>query len=154
MGIGQIIQKNINQSTSSLWDTIPTFSTNKLFDFDKNAYHKHFINLGVLIGVISLAKITLKLGSELNKSLKSHKLPTPRQLGEKYGFHSWVIIADCRQNEQYCKFFAKNNFNLILLGSEQDVRIAKDQVQMLNSDIKTEVIVVNWKKEESNIAFY
>lgn len=40
------------------------------------------------------------------------------------------------------------------MGSEQDVRIAKDQALLLNSSISTEVIVVDWKKEESNISFY
>ena len=128
MGAGNIIENNIKSATTSLWNKVPTLSPKSWLDFDLNNYNKAFVNLAVVVGIVALTKTTLcltKSGLQL-ASKASRKIPSSKELHDKYGHHSWALIADCQGNEEYCKILAERGFNLILMGEENDVEIAKD----------------------------
>jgi hypothetical protein len=40
---------------------------------------------------------------------------------DKYGKHSYALIGDCKNCQDYCLFLANNGFNLILMGLQVDI---------------------------------
>lgn len=130
MGAGTIIENNIKSATTSFWNKVPVLSPKSWLDFDLNNYNKAFVNLAVVVGIAALTQTTLCLAKSGLKQVSkaSRKIPSSKELHDKYGHHSWALIADCRENEEYCKILAERGFNLILMGEEKDVEIAKDQV--------------------------
>ena len=128
MGAGNIIENSIKSTTSSIWDSVPKVADQSWLNFDLKDYNKAFVNLSVVFGVMVVAKTALKMTCKtVHAASKSNTLPTAEQLHDKYGHHSWAVIGDCRGNEDYAKFLAANGFNLVLIGAELDVQIAKDQ---------------------------
>ena len=100
MGASTIIENHIKSTTSTIWDAVPAIPAGKLLDFDLSKYNKSFVNLAIAVGVVALAKTTFTLGKSALKSVTScQKLSTSKQLKDKYGHHSWVLVADCNQNE-------------------------------------------------------
>ncbi len=100
MGVGTVFENHIQSTTSSIWKAVPTIPANSLLDFDLSKYNKSFVNLAIAVGVIALAKTTLTAGKIAFKYVgSSKKVPTSKQLKDKYGHHSWVLVADCNQNE-------------------------------------------------------
>ena len=152
MGAGHIIEQNIKSTTSNLWNQLPQLQPKSWLDFDLKTYNKAFVNLAITVGVITLAKSALSLSCSTLSALNIKKVPSSKQLHQKYGYHSWALIADCRGNEEYCRFLAKNGFNLILMGEEKDIQIAKDKAD--HYGVQVQVYVLNWREEEQNIKFY
>ena len=146
MGAGNIIENSLKDSTSSVWDKVPTLAHQNWLHFELKDTNKSFVNLAVAVGVIVLVKSAIKMTTSTLKCLSNcKKLPTATELQDKYGHHTWALIADCRGNEEYAAFLAKSGFNLVLLGDEQDIRIAKDISEGLNSSVQIECMPVDWK---------
>ena len=133
MGAGHIIENNIRASTTSLWDKLPSVPDKSWLDFDLKDYNKAFVNLSVAVGAIvvvsSVIKITTKTACAVTKT---KSVPNAEKLHDKYGYNSWAVIGDCEGNEDYAKFLAASNFNLVLMGSEKDVEITRDQCDIIN----------------------
>jgi hypothetical protein len=100
MGAGNIIENNIKSATTSLWNKVPTLAPKSWLDFDLNNYSKAFVNLAIVFGVVTVTTTTLgltKSGLQFISKV-SRKIPTSGQLHDKYGHHSWALIADCQGN--------------------------------------------------------
>ena len=155
MGAGNIVEENVRSTTTSLWNSVPTVADKSWLDFDLKNYNKAFVNLSIVVGVAVLAKTALKLTCKTAHAFtKNRNVPTVHELQDKYGHHAWAVIGDCRGNEQYARFLALNGFNLVLLGSELDVEIAKDQAETVNKNIEIDCMIVDWKKEEQSLLFF
>lgn len=87
----------------------------KIFDFDLSKYNKSFVNFAVIVGIFAIAKSSLHLTKSILDK-QPLKVPNKQQLLDKYGHLAWALIADCKDNEDYYIFLAKNGFNLILMG--------------------------------------
>jgi len=85
----------VKSATTNLWNKVPTLPNFKWLDFDTSSSNKAFVNFAVIVGILTLAKGSLALGKTFKNSLNPKKLPSKKQLLEKYGYHSWVLIADC-----------------------------------------------------------
>lgn len=152
MGAGSIIENSVKDTTSLVWDKVPTLADKSWLNFDLKDTNKSFVNLAVAVGVIVLAKSAIKMTTSTLKCLSScKKVPTATELQDKYGHRTWALIADCRGNEEYAAFLAKSGFNLVLMGDEQDIRIAKDISEGLNYSVQIECFPVDWKQQESNL---
>jgi hypothetical protein len=87
----------------------------------------------------------------LKKAASPRKLPTSQQLLDKYGHHSWAVISDCRGAEEYAQFLAERGFNLVLMGDEQDIQIAKEMAEKRNNQVEFDCVPVDWRKQETNL---
>lgn len=82
------------------------------------------------------------------------KVPTSEQLHDKYGHFAWALIGDCKGNEDYCRFLAKNGFSLILLGKPEEISKAKEAALSENKEIDIHAITVDWSVSDSDLEFY
>jgi hypothetical protein len=99
MGAGNIVESNIKSATESVWSSLPKVADKSWLDFDLKGLNKHFVNLAVAVGVIVLAKSTLKFaGKALKSATKCRKVPSSLELRDKYGHNSWAVIGDCKGN--------------------------------------------------------
>lgn len=46
------------------------------------------------------------------------------------------MIADVKRNEGYCTYLAKQGINLVLMGDEEDINIARDMVMVENDSVR------------------
>ena len=96
MGAATVAENSLKTTTNSFWNALPRLPSLKLLDFDLNSYNKSFVNFAIIVGVAALAKGTLSLAGNALKS--KPKVPSKKQLLDKYGHMAWAIVADCKYN--------------------------------------------------------
>lgn len=97
MGAATVAESSLKATTTSLWNTLPTLPSLRLLDFDLSHYNKSFVNFAVLVGVFAVAKSTFSLAAAALQPRA--RLPSKKQLLDKYGHMAWALIADCKDNE-------------------------------------------------------
>ncbi len=95
MGAGTIIENNIANTCSAIWQKAPDIP--ELTAVDLSKYNKGFVNLISVIGAYALIKSTI-WGTKklLNFAKPALTLPTAEQMQNRYGSHSWALIVDCK----------------------------------------------------------
>ena len=89
----------------------------------------------MLVGLYSATKLTMS-GINYLGSFPKYKPLTKKQIQEKYGRNCWALVVDVARNEEYCMYLAKQGVNLILLGEEDDIKVARDMVNFEYDDIR------------------
>jgi hypothetical protein len=152
MGAATVAENSIKATTDSFWKQLPTLPSSRLLDFNLDNLNKSFVNFAVVVGVLALAKSTISLARNALKSRP--KVPTKAKLLEKYGQMAWALIADCKDNEDYVAFLAKNGFNLVLLGSAADIQRSRELALQIDNSLQVTSLEVNWATSETDIEFY
>jgi hypothetical protein len=90
-----------------------------------------FTKLAVLIGLVAVVK-----GAYSALKLLRPRLSKPSKdmaaLTKRYGEKSWAVIGDIYRNESYALFLAKRGFNIILIGSKEDIDIGRELIMSAN----------------------
>lgn len=94
MGVGTVIENNIKDVSTSIWNKVPAIPQSKWLDFEIKDYHKSFVNFAILFGIFAVAKTSIQCAKKLTQG--SPKLPTKKQLLNKYGHNAWALITDVR----------------------------------------------------------
>ena len=103
----------------------------------------------MLIGLVATSKLAMS-GFKALSSLKKPKPLTQNDIESKYGKNVWALIVDAGRNESYCVYLAKHGVNLILMGEEDDIKIARDMVNFETEDTKILEYVVDWSQKDFN----
>ena len=97
--MGNIVEKSVKDQTAKVWDVVPVMQEKSWLNFDLGTYNKSFVNLAVAVGAIAVAGSVVKLAHGGLKTISAcKKVPTTAFLKEKYGPHSWAMIAECKNN--------------------------------------------------------
>ena len=92
-----------------------------------------------LLGLIGLVKVIIWLYSYIKSLCLLKALP----LTEVYGKNSWVVVTGATDGIglEYCKAFAREGFNIVMISrSQEKLGLKKQEVQSVNAAIKIKVI--------------
>ena len=103
----------------------------------------------MLIGLMTATKLTMS-GLKAIASRKTFKSPNKKEMQVKYGLNVWALVVDAARNEDYCVYLAKQGINLILMGEQDDVKIARDMASFEDNDIKISEYIVDWSRKGFN----
>jgi hypothetical protein len=96
-----------------------------------------FTKLAILVGLVAVVK-----GAYSALKLLRPRLSKPSKdmttLTKRYGEKSWAIIGDVYRNESYALFLAKRGFNIILLGTKEDIEISRELIMSANPLVEVE----------------
>lgn len=128
MGIANIVESSISENSQAFWAKVG----NKVpeIPLDTAKYNRGFVNFAMVVGLYATVRGTICGYKYLTKNCKPKKTLSGKRFREKYGEGSWAIIADVARNEGYCTYLAKQGINLILMGKDEDIRIASDMVSV------------------------
>jgi hypothetical protein len=149
MGAATVAENSLKAVNNSIWNTLPRLPSLPFLNFDLANYNKSFVNFAIVLGVVALAKSTLSLADSALAS--KPKVPSRKQLLDKYGHMAWAVVSDCKHNYDYVTFLAKHGFNLVLMGVEADVRQCRQLAQQIDASLQIEEIVVDWGRSEIDL---
>jgi hypothetical protein len=148
MGAATVAENSLRATTSSFWNAVPTLPSLGV-DLDLSKYNKSFVNFAILFGIAAIGKSAISLAASALKA--KPKVPSRKQLLDKYGHLAWGLVADCKDNYEYVSFLAKNGFNLVLMGEEEHTRQCRELALDIDGSLRVEVIPVDWAREETNL---
>lgn len=95
MGAATVAENSLKATTTSFWNAVPTLPSLNI-DLDLSKYNKSFVNFAILFGIAAIGKSAISLATSAVKG--KPKVPTRKQLLDKYGHLAWALVADCQQN--------------------------------------------------------
>ena len=98
-----------------------------------------------LLGLIGLVKVIIWLYSYIKSLCLLKALP----LTDVYGKDSWVVVTEATDGIglEYCKAFAREGFNIVMISrSQEKLELKKQEVQAVNEAIKIKVIAKDFTK--------